>query len=236
MKLVLVVLITVCVHFCFGQFAKIGGKIIDEDSLEMPFAKIVLTHESGETYRSISDMDGSFSSFDLKPGVYDLAVKAIGRDTFWVKEIYVKEDELVNVGTLMLEEANLIICGGCCWPTPIEINNDLKLATKKRFILEKDIVHYRAGRTIQEILGDELNRRRVRPAHELDALSQKESQTYFMDGGKINNLVHLQTNSISIIEIYNSHIPANFGDVTGEVISIQTKSYFDLYYNWNNGW
>jgi outer membrane cobalamin receptor len=55
---------------------------------------------------------------------------------------------------------------------------------------------------------------------------------YFVDGVKMNGLANVPGTSIGGVAVYTGGVPAKYGDTTGGVIIMETKSYFDLYRAW----
>lgn len=55
---------------------------------------------------------------------------------------------------------------------------------------------------------------------------------YFIDGVKTNGVQTVPGSAIGGLTVYSSGIPAKYGDTTGGVIVMETKSYFDLYRAW----
>jgi outer membrane receptor protein involved in Fe transport len=60
--------------------------------------------------------------------------------------------------------------------------------------------------------------------------SRSDAMAYFVDGVKVpGRLSGVPPASIASITMYTGGLPARYGDVTGGVVAIETKSYFDLY-------
>jgi outer membrane receptor protein involved in Fe transport len=59
--------------------------------------------------------------------------------------------------------------------------------------------------------------------------SRPGSSSVYIDGMKVSDeMSTLPSLGIGSMEIYTGGIPAKYGDVTGGVIMMTTKSYFDL--------
>jgi outer membrane receptor protein involved in Fe transport len=60
--------------------------------------------------------------------------------------------------------------------------------------------------------------------------SRSDAMAYYVDGVKITDgLSGVPPDGIASITIFTGGLPARYGDVTGGVVAIETKSYFDLY-------
>jgi len=55
---------------------------------------------------------------------------------------------------------------------------------------------------------------------------------YVVDGIKQRDLHAIPGSAIGSMAVYTGGIPAKYGDTTGGVVIMNTKSYFDLYYEW----
>lgn len=61
--------------------------------------------------------------------------------------------------------------------------------------------------------------------------ARPQSTVTFVDGVKTGSTVsQLPGRAIGNITVYTGGVPAKYGDCTGGVIIMETKSYFDLYY------
>ena len=60
--------------------------------------------------------------------------------------------------------------------------------------------------------------------------SRSDAMAYFVDGVKVSgSLTGVPPDGIASITMYTGGLPARYGDVTGGVVAIETKSYLDLY-------
>jgi hypothetical protein len=63
--------------------------------------------------------------------------------------------------------------------------------------------------------------------------ARPESMGYYTDGVKQQDVLRgVPGSSIGSMTVYVGGIPAKYGDITGGVVVIETKSYFDLYNHW----
>jgi outer membrane cobalamin receptor len=65
--------------------------------------------------------------------------------------------------------------------------------------------------------------------------ARTDAMCYFVDGVKMQTLTGVPPDAINTISVYTGGLPAKYGDVTGGVVAIDTKSYFDLYQQRNAG-
>jgi outer membrane receptor protein involved in Fe transport len=62
--------------------------------------------------------------------------------------------------------------------------------------------------------------------------SRPGDAVYYIDGVKMTDMSAVPGVAIGGLEAYTGGIPAKYGDTTGGVIILETKSYFDLYNAW----
>jgi outer membrane receptor protein involved in Fe transport len=65
--------------------------------------------------------------------------------------------------------------------------------------------------------------------------SRTDAMCYYVDGVKMQTMTGVPPDAINSITVYTGGLPAKYGDVTGGVVAIETKSYFDLYQQRNAG-
>ena len=64
--------------------------------------------------------------------------------------------------------------------------------------------------------------------------SRKGDMIYMMDGIKLTSVSNVPSAAIGGMMVYTGGIPAKYGDTTGGVVVMETKSYFDLYREWKS--
>ncbi|NOQ73454.1 MAG: TonB-dependent receptor plug domain-containing protein [Crocinitomix sp.] len=210
------------------NLATIKGVVYNaEDSTEVvPFAKVWVETESGDRY-SIADEAGRYSIDALKPGTYNLNVRSLGFDNLTITAIALNPSGIVKVNAY---------CGMNGVLPPVEIYVPLLIPgdIPKIEIRLEDIEHSpymrdpatlitKINSDVQMIEGtSDLIIRGSRPG---DAI-------YYIDGIKMNSMSSVPGAAIGGLEAYTGGIPAKYGDTTGGVIVLETKSYFDLYAAW----
>jgi Ca-activated chloride channel family protein len=129
----------------------------------------------------------------------------------------------------------------------IPVNRFTGVAPSTQEIDEIQIIAYKSslvnmdgGAQGQMITRDDISRMPVRSAHGMattvsgvnsnesnDALNirgaREDANYYYIDGVKVRGSSGLPKSYIGSVKVYNQSIPANYGDVTGGVISIESK-------------
>lgn len=199
-----------------------------EDSTKViPLTKMWIETESGNRFAK-TNLDGKFKIDALKPGVYNLFAVATGFDSTVVGGVQVTSDGITTVDVYCTND-NLMTVVYVDF-NRVKIEKDI-IRIK---VLTEDIEHslnirdpqaLLAGMSsdiqLQEGSGDVI----IRGSRPGDAI-------YYIDGVKSNDMGSIPGAAVQGLEAYTGGIPAKYGDTTGGVIVLETKSYFDLYYAW----
>lgn len=216
--------------FTFAQTGGINGKLVDNFGEPFAFAH-VWVEVSGEKIITTSDINGRFTVAGLNSGTYDLYATSAEFPNYTLSGIKVTK-ETNYLGDLVMGENLLgeIIIDDWIEPlvdignpteikmTSVEIDNN---ANEKNFLallssMSSDIVVLEGTNDVVVRGG--------RPG----------AMLYFIDGVKqTGSLEGVIGGSIQNISAYAGGIPAKYGDTTSGVIAVETKSYFDLYQEWN---
>jgi len=219
-----------------SQYGEIKGQVFDQDDTA-PFA-IVHVMVGDEKIGTAADIDGQFTIKPLLPGSYSLTVLWLGQ-TIVIDNVIVKVDQITFLGHLEMPELPCM-----CDPYPPnfpELFNRLQPEIKRwkgkgikhlAVDIRTDILPlfetFSSRITVTEIVTENVH---IKGSRNRDIL-------YNIDGVKLNNTSPiLPRAAISEITIFAGSIPAKFGDTTGGVILIETKSYMEQFYEWkSNNW
>ncbi|MEO9533820.1 MAG: carboxypeptidase-like regulatory domain-containing protein [Crocinitomicaceae bacterium] len=205
------------------------GQIVDADKVSIPSAKVFLEGQ-GVVNRQKADLEGKFTFEALKPGVYNVKAVSMGKDTTTINTVEIKPDAITNLEMITLQDNSIM-------KDPIVIEYHAPLIKKdisKIEISAADIANSPNIRNPKELFAsmnsdiiinegsDEMIIRGSRPGDVI----------YYVDGVKSNNLNGVPGVGIGSMMGYTGGIPAKYGDTTGGVVVLETKSYFDLYYAW----
>ncbi|MEX1191488.1 MAG: von Willebrand factor type A domain-containing protein [Brumimicrobium sp.] len=160
-------------------------------------AKLKLKHLSAEEYEeSINGREGEQTSIDE----YDLPIQTLSG---------------VNVSTQEIDEIQIV-----AYKAPL-INKDG--GAQAQTITREDIMRMpvRSAQGVASTIGG------VNSNASNDALNvrgmREDANYYYIDGVKVVGSSNLPKSYIGSIKVYNHSIPAYYGDVTGGVISIESK-------------
>lgn len=210
---------------------EIMGKVLDTVG-NAPLYGVKVWVEVGDTKLfGLSNFDGRYRISAVPPGTYTVYMK-YKMDTIEEANQFVKPDGLCVLkdisftNQLMLDEIDIL--GGRAAVKIIEIGNehmitlspeDINLSVNRQDVLA---LIENMSSDIQRSSSGDLIIRGSRPG----------DVVYFVDGVKADNLGSFPGSAIGGVTVYTGGIPAKYGDTTGGVVILETKSYFDLYRAW----
>jgi len=210
------------------NFGSIHGTVVSQDTNEPVFSAVVSASNGVHTANTITDDEGKFKINALESGSYTLKIQSVEYANIEIKDVIVNPNEANVLGKLEMG-SNLL--------GPITIIRHTNLIKKDNPalipILAKDIKKNALAKNINGLVsqipgvtgggpdGQELYFRGSRP----------QSINTYVDGVKLisPNLTNIPSNAIKSISVYTGGVPAAYGDVTGGVIILETKSYMDFY-------
>lgn len=210
---------------------EIMGKVLDTIENEPLYGVKVWVEVGDNKLFGLSNLDGRYRISAVPPGTYTVYLK-YKSDTLQVANQYVKPDGLCVLRDIafsnqfMLDEIDIL--GGQAAVKIIEIGNehmttlspeDINLSVNRQDVLA---LIENMSSDIQKSSSGDLIIRGSRPG----------DVVYFVDGVKTSNLGTFPGSAIGGVTVYTGGIPAKYGDTTGGVVILETKSYFDLYRAW----
>lgn len=219
--------------FAQGNFGAIQGKMFEKSDGDQPamFAKVWVEHGSSKFGAQV-DENGRFKINAVPVGTYQLKA-SYGVDTLSKTVIAnVKTDGISNVGRInILENIQLedevevlgladgpLLDFGDVGQSRISSLDIMKSPVRNS---PKDLIVSRNS----DIKLDDDGNMMIRGA-------RANNLAYFIDGVKTGEIQTFPSVAIGSITVYSSAIPAKYGDTTGGVIIMETKSYYDLYRAW----
>jgi len=226
------------IAICFlglGTFAQdnsgaIKGQLIDTLTNEgIPYANVRVML-NGAPVGGVTDFDGKFMIKPLPSGTYDLICSHIEYGTRTLESIEVSTDKITFVDDIYMAEGNLI--------------KGYEKIVFSRKLIDPDNVS-RVSIDSKDIVKSPIKNNINKLAETLGGgvkVSDDGKQIYFR-GSRNGNVIYLvdgvkirggspsiPSSGIKSMAVYTGGVPAKYGDTTGGVIVVETKSYFDLYY------
>ena len=206
----------------FAQTGAIRGKILDKTTKEpLPFASVVAELNGTQVGGSQSDFDGEYTIKPLQPGSYTLKVSYVGYTDLVITGIVVANDKItfsdLNLGKKAIETKEVEVIA---YKVPlIDKGNTTVGATLTREEIQaaptRDVrsVASQAAGVFQKDDGDALNVRG----------SRDNATDFYVDGIRIRGSSALPQAGVEQVTTIVGGTPAQYGDVTGGVISITTR-------------
>lgn len=219
-RLLLLISLVWFAHALFGQ-TSLTGKITDEETGEpLIFATILLTKNGVSVVGSTADVDGNYSISPLDPGTYDIQFSYTGYQS--------QRQEGVVVFAGKANKLDIKLSSG------IVIESDIEVIGYRVPLIEQD--NTSQGQTITSEQIKSLPSRNITAlaattaglgsADEGDAITARGSRSgatvFYVDG--ILTRGQLPPDSeIDQLQVVTGGLEAQYGDITGALISITTK-------------
>lgn len=197
---------------------EISGKITDKNTNEpLPYVSVELFSESYQSHVFTDEM-GLYTLKPIPTGIYSLKVSFAGYQELVFNDIHVGTDQILFIN-IPLESGFEIIYTDYKEPLidPAKPINHVKFVAKdlKKMPTRNlnDVISLAAGAFYNE--GGALQFRGSRAG----------TTQYIIDGVKMNELAGIPNSAIGEMEVFTGGIPAKYGDTTGGVVIINTKSF-----------
>jgi hypothetical protein len=206
----------------FTGDGELRGKIIEKGTRQpIPFASIAIVKDNIVITGTSADENGNYKIKPLSPGLYDIKAIFTGCQSLTVSQVLIEANnitfldmELTTDNTLppvvITWEPPLIGMDASATMTTISSPEIKNMPTREI----KDIVATAPG-VVQRDSGRELYFRG----------SRANATQYIVDGIKMTGNFSLPMGAIATINVITGGIPAQYGDATGGIVVITTKSY-----------
>ena len=225
----LIILLFSTTLFSQNTPGEIKGKVFFKDDLSpVPGASVYV--EVGNTkIGDATDYDGKFTIKPLDPGTYTVTISFMGMQTKKITSVKVQPNKIKFLDAqFLVEHTNDTL------PSYTVETNGIDLIDPENptanIIDAKELKHSPALRDPATLLQIAAPGIAVGGNGEVYIRgSRSDAVQYFVDGVKTKNLQGVPGSAIQSLTVYTGGVPAMYGDVTGGVVILQTKSFFDLY-------
>ncbi|WP_107040223.1 carboxypeptidase-like regulatory domain-containing protein [Brumimicrobium mesophilum] len=218
------------VNFAMGQgsFGDIQGQLFENPEKETPamFAK-VWVERGGSNYGAMTDESGRFKINSIPTGVYVLKVSYNTDSLSQTILAKVVTDGIENLGRINF----------------YEVVNELDEFTVTEYVdplISFDFGQNRISAIDIEQSAVKMDLKALILSNNSDIKIDADGQMmirgsrgndliHYIDGVKMNEVQSIPSSAIGGVTVYSSAIPAKYGDTTGGVIIMETKSYYDLW-------
>ncbi|UKN00151.1 carboxypeptidase-like regulatory domain-containing protein [Paracrocinitomix mangrovi] len=99
----------------FAQTGSIKGQVMDENNIEIPFAKVWLTSQDS-SFKSamMTNLDGKYTFKNLPSGTYEVHIKSIGYTEHLIKDVVVTDNKESQATISLVQTQIISCCFGCC--------------------------------------------------------------------------------------------------------------------------
>jgi hypothetical protein len=203
----------------------ISGRIYNTDSTEAQPFTIVRMEVAGEMMSTKSDINGKYSFFAINPGKYNLSVETVYGKTL-INGIQVQTDYIT--------QANIYLNDGVTGDVVEVIWKAPKIDINTRMTMSPDeIAHNPNIQSPIDMIANKSSEVTKTTDNQLIIRGSRAGDViYYVDGVKQNTMQSIPGIAIGGMTVYTGGVPAQYGDTTGGVVVLETKSYFDLYYAW----
>ena len=201
----------------------IRGVVTDKDTKEaISFANVVLYRSGSQIGGAKTDFDGKFQINSIEPGSYDVEFRYVGYASIRKSGVVVNSDKITFLNDITLQATD-------------KITEDVEVVYYVVPLIDKD-----GGASGATVTREDISRMAVRSATEVaatvggvyseegsGAISVRGSRTddsyVFIDGIKVRGSSSLPKSAIQEVSVMTGGLPANYGDMTGGVVSITTR-------------
>jgi len=219
-------LLTLCIvltswSLALAQQGRLKGVITDKDTGEpIAFANVVLENGGTQVGGASTDFDGNYDINPIPPGTYDLRATFVGYNTYVTKGVVIPANKIQFVDIQMSMQSEML--------------DQVEIVDYKVPLISKDQTSAGATITAEEI-AKMPNRSAEAVAATVGGVFQgndgdmnmrgnrADGTVYYIDGVRVIGQSSVPQSAIDQVEVILSGTPAQYGDVTGGIISMTTK-------------
>ncbi len=214
-----------------GSFGDIQGRIFKSAESDVPAAYAKVWVNRGATkFGASTDEEGRFTIHSVPTGLYVLHINHFQDTLTEPITVTVRTDDITFLKRInIFEKVTVKDVVNIHAPKPSMINHNvgqsrIDALDISKSPLKNDIKGLVASRN-SDILVNDAGEMMIRGGRANDLI-------YFIDGVKMGAVQNVPSAGINSVTIYTGAIPAKYGDTTGGVIILETKSYYDLWRAW----
>ncbi len=217
----------------FGQtnLGEVIGTVVDKQTNQPIYDAVAFIETAGTKYQVRTEYDGRFRISGIPSGTYILQIRQY-EDTMKNIIVQVPIDGFYQAGTIKFDSKIVTMAtmdAGYDKNRIRLISGDLPVRTLTAEEIDKsplkfDVKGLIASMSSEIRLGDD-GSLAFRGARKNDML-------YLIDGVKTSEIGSVPGCSIGNMMVYTGGLPAKYGDTMGGVVVMESKSYFDLYRQW----
>ena len=202
------------------------GTVKDKRTGEaIPFATVIVKDKDVVIATGTTDFDGKYNINPINAGVYNLTCKFIGYADFNLNGVTVYSGKPKVVNFDMTVESTMIT------EVTVIAKEDLIETGKTSDIVSSEEIKNLPYRNLSQIVGTTAGVFQQDGSGSFNVRGSRSStNVIFIDGVKVRGDVNLPRDAILQTEVITGGVPAQYGDVTGGVISTTTKGPAPYYF------
>ncbi len=216
------------VAFSYGQTrpGSIKGTVKDKRTGEViPFATVIVKDKDVVIATGTTDFDGKYNINPVNAGVYNLTCKFIGYADFNLNGVTVYSGKPKVINFNMTVESTMI------QEVTVTAPEELIETGKTSEIVTSEEIKNLPYRNLSQIVGTTAGVFQQDGSGSFNVRGSRSStNVVFIDGVKVRGDVNLPRDAILQTEVITGGVPAQYGDVTGGVISTTTKGPAPYYF------
>lgn len=213
-----------------GSLGDVIGEVKDKKSNQPIFSAVVTIEDNGAKYQARTDPDGRFRISAVPAGKYFARI-VYYEDTMKNIPVNVPIEGFDNLGIIAFESGVSIVFEDIIVDTKrmkLEYGF-LPVAQMDAEQIEQSPLKFDQKSLIASMSSD------IKMTDDGELYfrgARKGDMVYYMDGIKSNEVSNVPSVAIGRMMVYTGGLPAKYGDTLGGVVVMETKSYFDLYREW----
>ncbi len=213
-----ILLFTVAVSY--AQTGEIKGKVTEPGGKEpVPFASVAALINGNEVRATVTDIDGNYTLKPLNPGKYDIKVTSVGFQPSLKNGVTVSIDKISFVNIEMAKGVDLKQVDVTEYVIPL-IDPGTTARTQS---FDKEQIMAQPTRDVNSVVSQAAGVYQNSDGELNVRGSRDDATTYIVDGIKVRGGAGIAQRGIEQITVITGGIPAQYGDVTGGVISVTTR-------------
>jgi len=227
-KRILTLIMIFAVALSYGQTrpGSIKGTVKDKRTGEViPFATVIVKDKDVVIATGTTDFDGKYNINPVNAGVYNLTCNFIGYADFNLNGVTVYSGKPKVVNFNMTVESTMI------QEVTVTAQEELIETGKTSEIVSSEEIKNLPYRNLSQIVGTTAGVFQQDGSGSFNVRGSRSStNVIFIDGVKVRGDVNLPRDAILQTEVITGGVPAQYGDVTGGVISTTTKGPAPYYF------
>ncbi len=216
-------LLLLTASFAQNGSGSLKGKVTDSATGELlPFVNIVVDNKGTQVGGAATDFDGAYFIKPIPPGTYDVLVSYVGYQQRKVTGVIVNNNKITFLDIKLAAGVELDAFEVIEYTVPL-INKDG--GASGGTVTREDIARL-PGRTVNSITSTVAGTSDAGTGGGISIRGARSENTYYyIDGIKVpaGAGTGLPKSAIQEVQVITGGVPANYGDVTGGVISVTTR-------------